>query len=104
MRFRGYVTNCGDITLTNVVATDTRTGAVTLVHPVAGTNLTGNVTLTAGAYAVFTNSFTASPLENCVCLGTNSITVTAQDNVGGPFSYVTNTYAATHPIEFQPNP
>lgn len=104
VRFRGYVTNCGDITLTNVAVVDSRSGAVALFNPTNGAALTGNVSLPPGAYAVFSNSFLPTLAETCAGSAASAITATARDTtvIGGPNAAVTNALTAACPICVQP--
>src|SRR5258708_4709350 len=101
--FTGYVTNCGDINLTNVIAIDTRTGRLTLNDPVSGlplaTNASGGVTLAVSAYATYATSYTPSLSEFCAGATTNSVTVTGTDtsDIGCPNSHVTGSRPATWP-------
>ena len=92
VRFRGYVTNCGDITLTNVMVRDDRVGALQLFDPTNGLPLTNNVILSPGAYAVFSNSFMPTLQATCAGGATNVVTATGTDitSIGGPRASVTN--------------
>src|SRR5258706_7694028 len=81
--FRGFVTNCGDVTLTNVIAIDSRTGPLILFDPITGFPLSGSsngpVTLPVGAYATFTNNYPPSLQEICAGIATNTVTVRGTD-------------------------
>ena len=92
VRFHGYVTNCGDITLTNVAVVADRSGPLPLFDPVNGGALTNYVILPVGAYAVFTNSFLPTLPETCAGSAANLCTATARDitTIGGPRAFVTN--------------
>ena len=103
--FRGFVTNCGDITLTNVIAVDSRTGPLVLLDPVTGfplntANSNGPVTLPVGAYATFTNSYAPTLPEICAGIATNTVIVRGTDtsDTGGPRASVTNSSTALCPI------
>jgi hypothetical protein len=107
--FRGFVTNCGDITLTNVTALDSRTGPLVLLNPATGLplnpgNPTGPVTLAVGAFATFTNSYTPTQQEICAGNATNVVTARGTDtsDIGGPRASVTNSSTAICPICFTP--
>ncbi len=104
VRFRGYVTNCGDIMLTNVTAVDSRAGPLQLFHPTSGAALTGNVTLPPGAFAVFSNSFLPTLSETCAGSAASLVTATARDTtvIGGPNAAVTNVLSAVCSICVQP--
>ena len=104
VRFRGYVTNCGDITLTNVTVIDSRAGQMQLIDPVNGSVLTGNVILSPGAYAVFSNSFNPTLQETCAGSAASMVTATAKDTtvIGGPRASVTNSYTDVCLICFTP--
>ena len=97
VRFRGYLTNSGDIALTNVVAVDSRTGPLQLFNPTNGIALIGNVILPRGAYVVFSNSFLPTPVEVCAGEVASTITATARDTtlIGGPNAAVTNSLTAS---------
>ena len=92
IRFTGSVTNCGDITLTNVTVMDDRAGVMQLLNPADGSPLVPPVALAPGAYAVFSNSFLPTPVEVSAGKATNSITTTGTDItvIGGPRASVTN--------------
>ena len=100
VRFSGYVTNCGDIALTNVVVLDNRAGQMTLLNPTNGSPLSSPFSLAPGAYAVFSNSFTPTLQETCSGNATNIATATATDTtpIGGPRASVTNSYTDVCPI------
>ena len=100
VRFSGYVTNCGDITLTNVVVVDNRVGQLTLLNPGSGLPVLPPFSLAAGAYAVFTNSFMPTLQETCAGSATNVVVATATDitTIGGPRASVTNSYTDVCPI------
>ena len=102
--FRGSVTNCGDITLTNVAVIDGRAGPMQLFDPTNGLALTNNVILPPGAYAVFTNSFNSTLGEACAGSATDAITATGTDitAIGGSRASVTNSYSATCGICAEP--
>lgn len=87
VQFTGYVRNCGDITLTNVIVTDDRTPD--LFEP-DGDPLPSPLTITAGAMVNFKGSFT--PFGSETATATNSVTVTGRDTttIGGPSAFVTN--------------
>lgn len=105
MRFRGYVTNCGDITLTNVTVGDSRAGPVQLFNPTNGAALSGNVILPRGAYAVFSNSFLPTLSETCAGSAGSVTTATARDttDIGGPNAAVTNSLTTACPICVRPS-
>ena len=102
--FNGYVTNCGDISLTNVIVNDSCTGRLILLDPVSGvplaTNAQGGVTLAAGAFANYATSYTPSQAASCAGVPTNSVTATGTDTtaIGGPNASVTNSASATCPF------
>src|SRR5712671_183018 len=105
IQFRGFVTNCGDITLTNVTVLDSRIGALVLLNPANGLplnpgNPTGPVTLAVGAFATFTNSYAPTQQEICAGNATNVVTATGTDtsDIGGPRASVTNSSTAICPI------
>lgn len=91
VEFTGYVTNCGDITLTNVNVVDDRTAS--LFEP-DGDPLPLPLTLTNGAVVQFKGSFT--PVGSETATATNTLIVTAKDTttIGGPYASVTNTVTA----------
>ena len=94
----GYVTNTGDIALTNVTVIDTRTAApLQLLNPENGQPLTANAILSPGEYAMFASSFMPTPIENSGGSAASQITVTARDTtvIGGPTSRVTNSTSTT---------
>ena len=97
VRLRGYLTNSGDITLTNVVARDSRSGPLQLFNPTNGTALIGNVILPRGAYVVFSNSFLPTPAEICAGDAVSTVTATARDTtvIGGPNAAVTNSLSTS---------
>ncbi len=92
VRVRGYVTNCGDITLTNVTVVNDQAGPVQLFHPTSGLALVGNVSLPVGAHAVFSNSFLPTLQNTCAGTVPFGVTATARDTtvIGGPRAAVTN--------------
>src|SRR5215472_8228736 len=87
--FNGYVTNCGDIELTNVMIQDSRTSTLLDTN---GNPLLPPFTLLVGQAIQFHGTFTASLGETCAGLATNTVTVSGQDTttIGGPNSLVTN--------------
>lgn len=93
--FTGYVTNCGDIPLTNVVVVDNRAGRLQLFDPISGAEFSGNMPLPPGGYAVFANSFLPTSQETCAASVLSVITTTATDTtvIGGPHASVTNSSA-----------
>ena len=95
--FSGAVTNCGDITLTNVTVVANRGGAMQLRNPANNAPLPLPVTLAPGAFAIFSNSFLPTPVEVSSGKATNSMTATGTDTtaIGGPRASVTNNAAAT---------
>ena len=92
INFRGYVTNAGDITLTNVIVVDSRMGPVQLFNPTNGLAFPNNVILPPGAIAVFSNSFLPTLAETCAGSAASLVTATARDTtiIGGPNAAVTN--------------
>jgi len=99
--FKGFVTNCGDITLTNVIVSDNRTGTL------LGTNglpLLQPLTLTSGQVIQYHGTFTPTLQEICAGGATNTVTVSGQDNtaIGGPNSFVTNSATVGCPICVNP--
>ena len=102
--FHGYVTNCGDITLTNVTVMDDRAGQLQLFDPVTNLPLTNNVVLPRGGFAVFTNSFNPTLAETCAGSATSVITATGKDitTIGGPRASVADSYSGTCQICVQP--
>ena len=94
----GYVTNTGDIALTNVTVMDKRTaGQLQLLNPANGLPLPVNATLEPGEYAMFASNFMPTPIENSGGSAASQITVTARDTtvIGGPNSWVTNSTSTT---------
>lgn len=91
--FTGYVTNCGDITLTNVVIADSRTGILLAPN---GIPLLQPLTLVTGQVVNFKGSYTATLQETCSGKATNNISVRGTDTtqIGGPNASVTNTATA----------
>jgi hypothetical protein len=100
VRFTGYVTNSGDITLTNVTVLDNRGGQLQLVNPTNRQDCPANVILPPGAYAVFSNSFTLAAEETIAGSATSFVTATARDTtvIGGPNALVTNSTTTTSAI------
>lgn len=100
----GYVTNAGDITLTNVTVIDNRVGRIQLLDPTSGQPFPANVILAPGEYARFANTFLPTPQERTAGSATSSITVTAQDTteIGGPSSLVTTSTTTTNVIADNP--
>jgi uncharacterized repeat protein (TIGR01451 family) len=102
--YAGYVTNCGDINLTNVIVNDSRTGRLTLLDPVTGlpisTNPNGGINLAVGTIANYTTSYTPSPAEFCSGSTSNFVSATGTDtsDIGGPNASVTNSTSATCPL------
>lgn len=89
--FTGYVTNCGDINLTNVTVVDDRTGSL---FNLDGSALSQPFNLATAAVVEFMGSFVPSGAETVTA--TNTITVTGTDTttIGGPNGSVTNTVTA----------
>ena len=87
--FTGYVTNCGDINLTNVTVVDTRAG--TLLTP-GGLGLLQPFNLPVGGAVAFKGSFTPTSAEICAGSAASIITVRGTDTtvIGGPNASVTN--------------
>lgn len=100
IQFRGAVTNCGDITLTNVTVHASRGGAMQLLNPADGLPLPLPVTLASGGYAVFSNSFLPATGEISAGRATNGFTTAGTDTtvIGGPRASVTNTAATVFGI------
>ena len=94
VRFRGYVTNCGDIALTNVTVMDDRASQLQLFDPTNGAALTLTNQLAPGDYAVFSNNFLPTLQEACAGLARCLVTATARDTttIGGPNAVVTNSF------------
>jgi len=90
LTYGGSVSNAGDITLTNVVVTNDRTGT-NPVYTVA--------TLAPGAKTNFTGSYTV-PL-NAGCAITSTLTANGRDKCNG--TQVSATAAATCPVQGAPN-
>jgi hypothetical protein len=107
--FTGYVTNCGDINLTNVIANDARAGRLVLNDPISGlplaTNASGGITLSIGTIAVYWSSYVPTVTETSQGVTTNSVAVTGNDtsDIGGPSSAVTN-YSASATCPLCPTP
>jgi len=103
-RFKGYVTNCGDINLTNVIVNDSRTGRLVLLDPVSGlpitVNANGGIQLNVGAFATYSTSFTPTLAELCAGTVANTVTATGTDTtvIGGPNASVTNSTTASCPL------
>lgn len=93
----GYVTNSGDITLTNVTARDRGDGVVQLFNQTNGSAFPGNVILPPGACAMFTNRFLPTAQEIATGRATNLITATARDTttIGGPNALVANSITSS---------
>lgn len=91
VEFTGYVTNCGDINLTNVNVVDDRTAS--LFEP-DGDPLPLPLSVAVGAAVQFKGSFT--PLGSETATATNTITAWGTDTttIGGPNASVTNTVTA----------
>jgi hypothetical protein len=89
--FTGYVTNCGDVTLTNIMVVDDRTASL---FNLDGSALSQPLTLTNGQVANFMGSWVPSGAETSTA--TNTITVTGTDTttIGGPNASVTNSVTA----------
>jgi hypothetical protein len=105
IQFRGVVANGGDITLTNIVAIDSRSGPLMLSDPLTGLplnpgNPTAPVSLPVGRYATFANSYSPTPQEIAAGSATNTITVRGTDtsDVGGPRASVTNSVGVVCPL------
>jgi hypothetical protein len=100
----GYVTNCGDINLTNVIANGTQAGRLVLNDPVTGsplaTNTNGGAFLAVGSMAIYRASYVPTLTEASRGFTTNSVTVTATDTseIGGPSAAVSDSTFATCPI------
>ncbi len=90
LTYSGTVMNAGNVTLTNVVVTNDRTGASS-VFTVA--------TLAPGASANFTGSYTVP--ANSACAITSTLTANARDKCTG--ATVTATAPATCPVQGAPN-
>lgn len=91
VEFTGYVTNCGDINLTNVNVVDDRTAS--LFEP-DGDPLPLPLSVAVGAVVQFKGSFT--PLGSETVTATNTLTAWGTDTttIGGPNASVTNTATA----------
>ena len=102
IEYIGYVTNSGDITLTNVTINDSRAGQIRLLNPADRQAFLANVVLPPGAYAVFSNSFMPTAQESVAGSATNRITVTARDTtiIGGSNSFVTHSTTTASTICF----
>ena len=102
IEYFGYVTNSGDITLTNVTINDSRAGQIQLLNPADRQAFLANVVLPPGAYAVYSNSFMPTAQESVAGSATNRITVTARDTtiIGGSNSFVTNSTTTASTICF----
>ena len=102
--FRGYVTNCGDITLTNVTVIDDRAGRLQLLDPATNLPLPNNVALPRGGFAVFSKSFNPTLAETCAGSAASVITATGKDitTIGGPRASVADSYSGTCQICVQP--
>jgi uncharacterized repeat protein (TIGR01451 family) len=99
--FTGYVTNCGNINLTNVIANGTQTGRLVFNDPVSGlplsTNSNGGITLTVGSVATYRDSYVPTLTETCAGTTRQAVNVTGTDTSesGGPNASVTNSASAT---------
>lgn len=87
VNFTGYVLNCGDITLTNIIVTNNRTSDLLNLD---GTPLIQPITLTSGSTIPFKGSYVPSGPETMTT--TNTLTVSGTDTtpIGGPRASVTN--------------
>ena len=90
--FSGAVTNCGDITLTNVTVLANRGGVMQLRNPTNNAVLAVPVTLAPGATAVFSNSLLPALNEACAGISTNTLTAIGTDTtaIGGSRATVTD--------------
>lgn len=88
VNFTGYVTNCGDINLTNVTVVDDRTNTL---YELDDDPLVQPFNLNIGATVSFKGSFV--PLAEETSTATNTITASGTDTttIGGPNASVTNT-------------
>src|ERR1041385_1232695 len=102
--FTGYVTNCGDIRLTNVTVVDSRPLLGAGLLDTNGFPLIQPLTLSPGQEIGFRGSFAPPLAEPCAKAATNSITVRGTDitAIGGPNASVTNTTSVTCAICVNP--
>jgi len=86
--FTGYVMNCGDVTMTNIIVTNNRT---TSLFNLDGTPLLQPFSLTSGSSTNFKGNFT--PFGSETATATNTMIVSGKDTttIGGPNASSTNT-------------
>src|SRR5439155_525872 len=68
IKFKGFVTNCGDVTLTGVVVVDDKAGAVlsaTTLAPGASVSYSGSYTPSGSLCGPFTDTVTATGTNAC---------------------------------------
>jgi uncharacterized repeat protein (TIGR01451 family) len=100
LSYSGSVSNAGNITLTNVIVTDDRTGAspvftVATLAPGASTNFTGSYTVPVNSGCAITSTLTANGRDQCTgTLVTANAAATCQV-VGAPNIAVTLACPAT---------
>ena len=101
----GYVTNCGDISLTNVTAVDSEAGPLALLDPetelpLNAVNPYGPVSLPVGSSALF--RYAPTMQEICGGLATNIVMARGTDtsDIGGPRASVSNEDLSPCVIDF----
>ncbi len=87
--YTGSVSNAGNVTLLNVIVTDSQ--------PTNGTPVVGPITLAPGAFVNFTNSYIA---PSCCCLVIDTLTARGSDRCSG--SNVTATATTVCPLVTTP--
>jgi len=95
--FTGFVTNCGDIVLTNVTLTDPRALTLTVLsNGLPALPAGGPYTLSVGARLTYSGTYNATAQEVCAGQATNTITVRGTDRtvIQGPNATVTATATA----------
>src|SRR5207247_3033173 len=99
--YHGYVTNCGDIQLTNVTIVDSRPGP--LIVLTNGFPAVPPFSLDVGGVLTFSGSYTSTLAEVCAGTATNTATASGTDIVGGPNATVTSSDTTNCPICFTPS-
>jgi len=100
LTYSGTVSNAGNITLTNIVVTNDRTGATTVfavdvLLPGSSANFTGTYTVPAGADCSITSTVTARGSDNCTGLVVTNAASATCSVAGTPLIAVTLNCPAT---------
>jgi hypothetical protein len=100
VQYSGYVTNTGDITLTNVMVVADRIGEVQLLKTIKSQLVPADGILVPGESASFAYSFRPTTEETSAGSAPSQLTVTAQDTttIGGPNASVTNSTSTASAI------